>query len=174
MYNKEVNQPVKANITMMREENVKFNKSTSMRADCAILILNASMDEDGVKNELKRFQHVITDGCKKDIFAVVISNEKQDEPNNTRVSDEIRTTFCQSIDLKVKKFFNLDLSDSMIVDEATSWIIQEVHNWKQLMDESGVNSSIKLVAGRHSSTSKNRISNNIAGKSENLVLNHDM
>ena len=52
MYHKEVSKPQDAVVTLMREEKVKFNRSISMRADCAILILNSQSSEAESQEQL--------------------------------------------------------------------------------------------------------------------------
>ena len=60
----------------MKEEHVKFNRSTYMRAHCGALMLDDGQTPEQMKEELRRYAEMMKDNCKEGCLQTVIVNRK--------------------------------------------------------------------------------------------------
>ena len=98
-------------VQLMREEQVKFNRTTYMRARVAILILEGSSSEEDMKKELERYATMVSENCKEDIIKVCIINKKAElELPDPVLSMDTKLIYPETIGIGGIPFYEIDVT----------------------------------------------------------------
>ena len=125
-FSKVIHVPINCKVELIREfSNQLFTKNTSMKADCAILLVDLTQEYEAIQAEIQRFNQIVEERCDDDIVRIIVGTKV--DMHAERKAPHIRVIKNDAPkDFKIARFEEIDATQAKDCQDIIELCMNEI------------------------------------------------